>query len=29
MIPFPPLDDIKDLIQLAKREDLGPALATT
>ena len=24
MIPFPPIDEIKDLIQLAKREDLGP-----
>ncbi|HEX8916135.1 MAG TPA: carboxylating nicotinate-nucleotide diphosphorylase [Humisphaera sp.] len=24
MFPFPPIDDLKDLIQLAKREDLGP-----
>lgn len=25
MIPFPHIDDLKDLIQLARREDLGPA----
>src|SRR5688500_11608031 len=25
MFPFPPIDDLKDLIHLAKREDLGPA----
>src|SRR4051812_29297936 len=25
MIPFPPLDEIRELIQLAMREDLGPA----
>ncbi len=24
MHPFPPVDEIKDLIQLARREDLGP-----
>ena len=24
MFPFPPIDDLKDLIQLARREDLGP-----
>ena len=24
MYPFPPIDEIKDLIQLAKREDIGP-----
>ena len=24
MYPFPPIDEIKDLIQLARREDLGP-----
>ena len=25
MFPFPPIDDLKELIHLAKREDLGPA----
>ena len=25
MYPFPPLEEIRDLIQLARREDLGAA----